>query len=1200
MILCAPFKKCASLYLKDIKNYINYKRRYLVALVSMPNLRDSASAGANSSDSNVKPSEWIRKKRTVASVREAAREIQDQLNRWHADKETAKMKWVWELIQNARDVAKKQNKKSLHVRFTLLEDELIFEHDAGPFSLDDIYALVNGRSSKPLESSDIIGQFGKGFIVTHIVSGKVKVKGWLRGSDEFKIDRTFEMTLDRNIQSTEELTVKHIAENIEECSRQLDKIGPQIEHDISMFAYPLDQEGRDAAVNGLETLKQASPFLLAFAEPRMTLKITQESQEAIYELSGTELIQSQPVKIELLKMAQANPSFGDSLITVVSTDSNVKMAVPYNSRDHSILAIGKVPQLFKMYPLAKTEDLMLPAIIDAPFRVSGERFDLQYRDDQIKELRDTLHAAMRLLYELCRWSLENNILRKELLFKIRSPEKERPYQTEWIRALTGLVEDVKRLNMVEVMVGADTEEREFAKIDSVYFPSPKVGLDEFEDEEFGKGIWWLSRCLGLKVPSSSLIDEWNEIRECWKSLGISAGNEQTFEKLVRQTQSLKNLDILKQKTGSDKKTLDFLKNLYRLGNYYRCQRAQIPTFLMMAIYCNQDGDFESPEDLYIDHKVPENLKKIAEDLSEPLSKRLLNTEFSEEAELKNHFQALGLNTIDESKSIIFLYDSIHRNWKQKGGFPDVTQSKYKKAVMEFEKWLLQEERTYRQLEQKYPLRELPFLCEDNALRVAEREYLVLPDSFLSKEAKEHTKIWPQETKLSAGYSEAIADTGSVRKRLVEIGISQPDLIFTEVTDLSTDEIKKLSNVQIRGDFTARAEISRIVAFDKVLRFAEQSRHPDLTKSILLFLLGYAVPNDNSWQETKQIRALEVSPNAYGKLVPTGKEREFKLYPSMWLAQVKCNSWAVITSEDEKGRKSFEVEQPSKNALVSYLKMFPPGILSDEKVQMFLQREFEFSPIEIAGWLLTGGKTESEQALVKSLKQIHEMAESHGIDPIEFLNGLVLDKQIGDQFDRRNANFGLVIEKAVRKVFEKQLKHGEYDFEVIPNWKGYDFRAYLGRNIEESDYGILSLSFQQIRSRKILAQFEVEVKSTKTNAVTMTLPQANSAVDHSEIYLLCVVESKDLSEDHARLETTAIGEDEVERLSEKLLPYINIVSVGEDLRQAIVNFRKASSVTSEIRVNYDARFTIPSSFWKTKGRSINDWFVSVLKHLGVTA
>jgi len=154
---------------------------------------------------NLKPSELIRRKRTEASAREAAREILKKLNNWLVmDKRNlAEVKWVWELIQNARDVARSQNKKEFEVNFVLNGNRLLLEHDAGPFSLDDIYALIDGKSSKRLEDPNILGQFAEGFITTHILSRKVKVKGWLR-DDAVGIEKTFEILLDRSIQENDE------------------------------------------------------------------------------------------------------------------------------------------------------------------------------------------------------------------------------------------------------------------------------------------------------------------------------------------------------------------------------------------------------------------------------------------------------------------------------------------------------------------------------------------------------------------------------------------------------------------------------------------------------------------------------------------------------------------------------------------------------------------------------------------------------------------------------------------------------------------------------------------------------------------------------------------------------------------------------------------------------------------------------------
>lgn len=1163
----------------------------------LPDPSKIVSGECSSTDGSQKPSEWIRQKRTKASIEEAAREIQKHLDKWHAQGDVAKVKWVWELIQNARDVAKKHNKKSLEVSFVLDENQLVFEHDAGPFSLDDIYSLVNGRSSKPLGSSEMIGQFGKGFIVTHIVSGKARVKGWLR-DDTIRIDKTFEITLDRSIRTNDELTVTHIANNIKECSIQLDNPGPPLKYDLTQFEYPLSEEGRDAATTGLSALGDALPFVLAFTEPEMTIRIVQDGHTSVYRVTETEPIQSQPIKIQLLKMAHRNQRQGDGLIVASLINSNVRIAVPCSSTNRTILELGDTPQLFKMYPLAKTEDLALPVVIDAPFKVSAERFDLQYRDDQIEELKNILQTAMNLLKELCKWALDTHIPCTELLFKIKAPPNERPYEAQWAEALSILVMDISQLEAVEAMSDAATDRIEFLKPDSVYFPSPLVGLSTFVDEKFISGIWYLSRLLGLKVPARELIKEWNLIRECWKSLGIAAGNEQTFESLVKQTHELRSLVNLKKKIGSDRNVLAFLKYLYKLGDYYRCKKAQVPEFLKMAVYCNQNGDFKRPEELNIDENVPDALKKISADLFEPLRGRLLNTEFSEKDTLRQHFQTLGLNIIGENKAIGLLYDSIHRNWKQRS-IGETNANKYKRGVMEFEKWLLQKKNIEPILEKEYPLSELPFLCEDNRLRIVEKEYFVLPDMFLEKEAREHTKIWPNDTKLSKEYSKGIANPALIKNRLVAAKISQPSLIFSEETDLSSNQMKELSEAPIRGTYMATAEVSKVVAFDKVLRFAEQSRNLDLTKAILGFLLGYVVPRENSWQELKKIRAAEMGPNVYSRLAPTGKKRDFHIYHCLWLAQMKSNKWVVTTSVDDKDHQSFDVEQPSKKNLTDYLKTFPPSMLGDEKVHMFLQQKFEFSPLEMTSWLLTGGKSEAEQALVESLKQIYELADSRGLNAIYLLNNILLEKQRREQFNRRNVNFGLSMERAVRKVFEEQLKYGKYDFEVIPRWKGYDFEAYLGKQIEESDYGTLLITVQRGPSRVILARFEIEVKATRVDTVTMTLTQANNAVDHAGEYLLCVVDAKEISADFADLDSISLSDEEIEKLSEKILPLMNIVSIGKDLRQVVVDFRKASSATPDIKVDYNARFIIPSKLWKTKGKTVTEWFISVLHELGVS-
>ena len=50
-----------------------------------------------------------------------------------------------------------------------------------------------------------------------------------------------------------------------------------------------------------------------------------------------------------------------------------------------------------------------------------------------------------------------------------------------------------------------------------------------------------------------------------------------------------------------------------------------------------------------------------------------------------------------------------------------------------------------------------------------------------------------------------------------------------------------------------------------------------------------------------------------------------------------------------------------------------------------------------------------------------------------------------------------------------------------------------------------------------------------------------------------------------------------------MPYMKIMSIGEDLEQVITDFRKASSATENIRVDYVLDSLFPQSFGKLKGK-----------------
>ena len=121
------------------------------------------------------------------------------------DEKTA-CRWIWELIQNAKDVADETGGINIEIEFNEKEKYLAFKHDGKYFTTDNIVHLISQVSSKernPDSDSGVVGKFGTGFLTTHLLSEKVKVKAYLKDEDEplKKID----ILLDRSGETKEEV-----------------------------------------------------------------------------------------------------------------------------------------------------------------------------------------------------------------------------------------------------------------------------------------------------------------------------------------------------------------------------------------------------------------------------------------------------------------------------------------------------------------------------------------------------------------------------------------------------------------------------------------------------------------------------------------------------------------------------------------------------------------------------------------------------------------------------------------------------------------------------------------------------------------------------------------------------------------------------------------------------------------------------------
>ncbi|MCM1269363.1 MAG: hypothetical protein NC247_01880 [Ruminococcus flavefaciens] len=144
-------------------------------------------------------SEKIKELRSTAQETQAAIKIRDKLTDLRSkDVLISSYRWIWELIQNAKDCPNTSGKINIEILFDSLRRIVEFKHNGKLFSTKNIVYLIEQVSTKDrTRNSESTGKFGTGFLTTNLLSPVVKISGLLHDDDDDKI-ASFEVTLDRS------------------------------------------------------------------------------------------------------------------------------------------------------------------------------------------------------------------------------------------------------------------------------------------------------------------------------------------------------------------------------------------------------------------------------------------------------------------------------------------------------------------------------------------------------------------------------------------------------------------------------------------------------------------------------------------------------------------------------------------------------------------------------------------------------------------------------------------------------------------------------------------------------------------------------------------------------------------------------------------------------------------------------------------
>ena len=108
------------------------------------------------------------------ALKNTADKVMQGLEKVREHKEINRRRWLWELVQNAKDLPNRFGR--LSIKLVRQQDQLTFAHNGDPFRVRDVTALINQVSSKPSDSIDaqITGKYGTGFISTHLLSTTIE------------------------------------------------------------------------------------------------------------------------------------------------------------------------------------------------------------------------------------------------------------------------------------------------------------------------------------------------------------------------------------------------------------------------------------------------------------------------------------------------------------------------------------------------------------------------------------------------------------------------------------------------------------------------------------------------------------------------------------------------------------------------------------------------------------------------------------------------------------------------------------------------------------------------------------------------------------------------------------------------------------------------------------------------------------------
>lgn len=524
------------------------------------------------------------------------------------ENENSSRRWIWELMQNAKDVAHEDIGVSIEINFQADEEEgyIEFKHNGQPFSIDNLTFLIEQVSTKERnqeETSKIktTGKFGTGFLTTHLLSEVVEVESIVKEPDEPY--RKFNLLLDRSGRDIEE-----IIRSVNNALASLEKIDlqPSLDQYLSsdfntVFRYKLEKDGIEVAKRGLKDLHISLVFMLAFLPRIKSVKIMNEN--VLYELSQIVDEVEKDIRIHTVYQFTPKGKSETKIALLFKNDTYIAIEIEYRESQIFLKEFDPlVPKLFCDFPLIGTEDFSFPVVINSPgFNPIEPRNGIYLTDKtdiKIDQNKSIINDAVELYYALLEYASTNNWGNIYLLAKIPSIKEKNWISKKWFES--EIIGPIKERLLKTPIV--DTEK--YGRIPIINEDSkPNVWFPFSSKEEIRNKIWDLANLwIPSKLPRKNDVGVWYQI--IW-----SGCSRLTLEAITNSIQSRENLNNLGKELVKLTDSIKWLNSYYELLNLdEELMNAVIND--KYTVIPNQNGFFKPRSELRLDKGIEEELKNV--------------------------------------------------------------------------------------------------------------------------------------------------------------------------------------------------------------------------------------------------------------------------------------------------------------------------------------------------------------------------------------------------------------------------------------------------------------------------------------------------------------------------------------------------------------------------------------------------------------